>query len=594
MNLSPSETSKNLKETFVKERSVSRFGTLEHLLRNFRPGERLLLYGLTILLSVSAIALLAAANTSISVRVPAAGGTLTEGLVGPARFINPILALSSADQDLTTLVYSGLTRAHADGSIVPDLAASYEISEDGLLYTFTLRSDAVFHDGTPLTAADVMFTVQQAQNPDIKSPHRADWEGVTVSSPDPRTVIFKLPRAYAPFLQNTSMGILPQQIWKNIPAEDVPFSPLNTKPIGSGPYKVTSVDTDTTGAITRYELVPFPKFTLGAPHLKRITFLFYPNEELMIRDFNDGAIDALGGVSPERLESLERNDTVSMTVALPRIYGVFFNQAHSPVLSDAAARKALDAAIAKDRLVAQVLQGFGSPLDGPLPPTIAMSFSDAGKREIVSTSYTQETVEAARGILTRGGWTFDESAGTWTKNKQELSFALATVDSPELVATADAIATAWRQVGIKVNVQVFPITELNSTVIRPREYDALLFGEVVGRELDLFAFWHSSQRKDRGLNLALYTNSRADALLSQARATIKRDEREKLYGEFEKIIQEDRPAVFLYAPQFIYVVPEEMQGVQLGALTLSSERFLNVYEWYTDTEYVWSFLANKY
>lgn len=146
---------------------------------------------------------------------------------------------------------------------------------------------------------------------------------------------------------------------------------------------------------------------------------------------------------------------------------------------------------------------------------------------------------------------------------------------------------------MKVTLKVYPLAELNTTVIRPREYDAILFGEVVGREPDLYAFWHSSQRNDPGLNLSLYANSKADTLLSQARATTNKSEREELYTEFADVVREDQPAIFLYAPDFLYVFPENVTGVRIGSLTTPSERYQNVYQWYTDTERVWEIFARN-
>ena len=207
----------------------------------------------------------------------------------------------------------------------------------------------------------------------------------------------------------------------------------------------------------------------------------------------------------------------------------------------------------------------------------------------MQSAFTDETIAAAHAILVKGGWSYNESTNTWTnKKKQTVGFTLSTADSPQLVATANAVADAWNKLGVNVKVQVYSLSDLNTTVLRPRQYDALLFGEVVGRELDLFAFWHSSQRNDPGLNLSLYTNSKADLLLSQARATTNATDREKLYAQFAALVKKDDPAIFLYAPEFVYVVPKNIAGIELGALTTPAERFLNVYEWYTDTQYVWN------
>ena len=195
--------------------------------------------------------------------------------------------------------------------------------------------------------------------------------------------------------------------------------------------------------------------------------------------------------------------------------------------------------------------------------------------------------------MSRGGWTFDEKTKTWKKKKLALSFSIATADTPELLATAGAIANYWSAAGINVNVRVYSLSELNTNVIRPRSYDAILFGEVVGRTVDLFAFWHSSQRNDPGLNLAMYANTKADSLLATARATTDRKEREKLYSSFAATIEKERPAIFLYSPEFIYVVPKNIEGIKLGALTTPSERFLNAYEWYADTQRVWDFFTSN-
>ncbi|MBI5457917.1 hypothetical protein HY971_04305 [Candidatus Kaiserbacteria bacterium] len=611
VNLDPasySDKTQDVKKTLIKERSIWRVSLLEDLLRALTPSERLILYGLTVILGFSTLALLAGLNSAVSVSIPSAGGELFEGEVGPARFINPILTLSQPDEDLTELVYSGLTRALPNG-IVPDLAESYTISEDGTTYTFTLRQNAVFHDGTPVTADDVLFTIAAAQNPDIKSPRRADWEGVQVSSPDPRTIVFKLTHAYAPFIENTTLGILPKHVWQNVSAEEFPFSPANTHPIGSGPYRIESVSTDDTGSATRYQLVPFSKFTLGKAYLNRITFIFYPNQETLLAAFDAGQIDAIAGITPSDLTALKRSDLNFAHVALPRVFGVFFNQSQAPVLADASVRAALEAAIDKQDIVDTVLGGYGAVLDGPIPPGVIGTTIPATpglfERKVGGANATSTpsgtATDAARSILARGGWTFDEKAGAWNKKssgggsasggKLTLSFAIATADEPELVATVNALAAAWRAAGIAVTIQVYPLSELNVSVIRPRQYDAILFGEVVGRTADLFAFWHSSQRNDPGLNLALYTNLRADSLLTQARTTTDRKEREKLYTQFASTIAKDDPAVFLYAPDFIYVIPPTLHGVELGALTTPSERFLNVYQWYTDTEEVWSIFS---
>lgn len=591
------ETNGGLKTKLFKHRDVPHLSRYEHLRRALSPGEHLLVTVLGSFLAVSALVIVAGVTGAVSVNVPSHGGALTEGVIGPARFVNPLISLSGPDKDLTALVYSGLMRALPNGELVPDLAENYDISENGTVYTFRLRDGLTFHDGSSLTSADVLFTIERAQNPDIKSARRADWEGVVVSAPDPQTVVFTLPHAYAPFLENATLGILPKNMWSGVSAEEFPFHPLNTKPVGSGPYRVDDFKTSSSGSATRYELSSFNNFALGRPYLDKITFLFYPNEEELIDAKIAGRIDSIASVSPSAIETVSRKFAYIVRAALPRTFGVFLNQSKNAVLAELAVRSALDAAVDKERLIDEVLKGHGVALDGPIPPGILGIVSPAVPQpfqEAAAEHRAQDShVENARNILTRAGWTYAETDGVWKKKNTVLEFTLATADAPELLSTAELLASMWQDAGIKVNIQVYSLSELNTVVIRPRNYDAVLFGEIVGRSLDLFAFWHSSQRNDPGLNLALYTNSKADMALTRARESTSKREREKLYEQFNDILQDDMPAVFLFAPEFIYIVPEKLGGVELGALTTPSERFLNVHEWYTDTERVWNIFTSR-
>jgi peptide/nickel transport system substrate-binding protein len=216
---------------------------------------------------------------------------------------------------------------------------------------------------------------------------------------------------------------------------------------------------------------------------------------------------------------------------------------------------------------------------------------------------TPVSIQKVQADLKADGWTMSSSTGLWSKKVaktgttpagiQSLSLKLATADEPELVATANLIAQQWKAAGIDVQVQVYPLSDFNNTVLRPRNYDAILFGEVISRSGDLFAFWHSSQRNDPGLNLSLYANSKADQILTKARASSDKEERDSLYQQFVTIVQQDKPAIFLYSPDFIYIVPSKIHNIQIGAISGASERFLNVYQWYTDTQRVWNFFAGK-
>ena len=584
-----------MNSVFNEDNRDPRLKKLDTLMRAFTPFQRMMLYGFAILLALSAFVLLAQVNNLISVEIPAQGGTFTEGAVGTPRFVNPLLAASQTDHDLTTLVYSGLLREEKEGTFTPDLAESVEISPDGMTYTFHLKKDLSFHDGTPLSAEDVLFTVSLAQNPEAKSTRRADWEGVSVKASDENTIVFTLPHAYAPFLENATMGILPKHLWESVPVQEFPFSPLNTHPVGSGPYMVHDVTFDTTGAPTEYELAPFDDFALGEANITRITYRIFANEDALLAAFDGGDIDSFVSSSPKELPRTAEDSARLIRIPLSRVFGIFLNQNRAPVLASASVREALDAAVDKQAIIDTVLGGYGSVLDGPIPPGL---FTDAASSTEASSTPETDRAQEARDILARGGWKFQPAAsstasgeGVWTKDKTTLSITLATADTEELIATAHAVALAWKAAGIQTETQVYPLQEFNSTILRPRAYDAVLFGEVVGRSLDLYAFWHSSQRNDPGLNLSLYTNASADQALEDARTETDPIKRQESYQDFLDAVGKDMPAVFLYSPDIVYLVPKHLQGIDVGTVTTPSERFLDVYRWYRDTERVWDIFA---
>src|SRR3989344_4664805 len=334
----------------------------EDAFNSFAASGRVLFYFFAAMLIVSAGALLFMLNSSLLIVTPAAGGSLTEGILGTPRFINPVLATTEADHDLSILVYSGLLKSAPSGDYEPDLASDYQITDEGRTYTFTLREGLTFHDGTPVTAHDVVFTVAKVKDASIKSPLRANWEGVTAEAVDDRTVTFTLVQPYAPFIKNATLGVLPKHLWEHVSAEEFPFSELNTSPIGSGPYEMASVTRTASGIPASYELQPFEGYALGSPYLS-LSLSFYQSEEALIAALMRGEIEAVSGVSPSLLPALPDNHTERS--ALNRVFGIFFNQNESAVLRATEVRTALEMAVDRDALVANILGGYGTPLLGP-------------------------------------------------------------------------------------------------------------------------------------------------------------------------------------------------------------------------------------
>ncbi len=538
------------------------------------PGDRVIAGALLLVLGFLLLAGLYMLERQFLVEIPSRGGSLTEGVSGHPRFINPLLALSDADRDLTMLTYAGLMGYGKDGGLVPVLAESYTVSEDGKTYTFTLRDGIRFSDGTPVTAEDVVFTVQKAQDPGLLSPRLADWANIAVRTQDSKTVVFTLPTAYAPFLEDATLGILPSHIWRNVSNEQFPFSPYMEKPVGAGPFTATSVRRDKDGVIQRYELAAFDQYALGRPYLSRISFVFFDTDAELAEAYARGSVESAEGVaSPDALMA-----------PYSRVFGVFWNASKNPVFARIEVRRALSVALNRDALVDDVLGGYGAVAEGPVPPGLLGSVEH-------DHDHGDPTTEAAD-ILESYGWSYDAGARAWThKDAGTLSINLATSNVPELRAIADHLREDWEKLGVEVTIEFHEPSDLVASVIRPRNYDALLFGMVVGRDQDLFAFWDSSQRNDPGLNVALYANRAVDDLLEKIRTEQDPAMLADDLASLNALIAADYPAAFTHAPMFLYAIPEDLHGVALGSVAEPSDRFLSAAFWYRHTQAVWPVFA---
>lgn len=584
-------TYKQLRALLLKRFSIPRERSIRGILRSFTMAEKAVLYFFVTIFILSGITLLWKVSNIFLVEIPIEGGTLTEGVIGNPRFINPVLAISEADKNLVSLIYSGLVRITPQNEIENDLADDIKISDDRRTYTVHIHPDARFHDDTPVMADDVVFTFQKITNPSIKSPRRGNLEGVAVEKVDEQTVSFTLKQPYTPFIYNLTIGILPKHIWKNVSDDEFSFSQFNTIPIGSGLYKVEKVESNSGGIPNLYRLSPFKDGLKRAPFIKNLVFRFYPSEESLINAYNAREVESIGGISPEKISELKLNSSRIISSSLPRVFAVFFNQNQSRILLNKEVRQALDLVSPKKKIVANILGGYATVIDGPMPAGI-YPWTSIKKSDLTF----EEKLETAKTILNKAGWQASSETGVLEKKSKSdtmtLSFSISTGDAPELQKVADELASAWRKLGAKVEVLVFETGDLNQNVIRPRNFDALLFGEVIGRDRDLYPFWHSSQRTDPGLNIALYANGRADKYLDNARSASDPDIIEKDYKDFTQELQTDIPAIFLYTPSFLYIVPDKVKAVDLNSLTISQDRFLGIADWYIEADKVWKIFVN--
>ncbi len=549
--------------------------------------ERVYFISFSLLLTISTIIILSLINNRFLIPVPVRGGSIVEGMIGTPRLINPVLALTDTDRDMVSLVYSGLMRHGENGAIVPDLARSYTVSPDGLTYTFTLKDKLYFHDGKKLTSEDVLYTIKEISDPVLKSPKSGIWSGVSVSAPNTNTVVFTLKQPFSSFLENTTLGILPAHIWSTISSEQIPTSDYNTNPIGSGPYKIFKISRSKTGSVDYYNLYSFKKFALSHPFIDKFTVKFYGNEADLVSALKLGAVDQMGGVSGADADSLKAQGKKIVESTLPRIFALFFNERESAIFTDKSVRIAISQIIDKNKIVDEVLSGHAEIIDGPIPSTLYKNTKFIEPRNIAR----------AQATLASGGWKMGADGVMQKIDKKKktikLEFSISTGDIPELKQTAEEIKNDLAEIGIKVDIKVFDLGALNQNVIRPRKYDALLFGSVISKPTDLYAFWHSSERNDPGLNIAMYANPKVDKALKESLGAKDSDALSKDFAIIQNEIKNDVPVVFLYSPYYIYVTGKNLGGMDGTNIGNGGDRFSNVYKWYVETDKIWKIFKNN-
>jgi len=530
------------------------FEYLAKLIKTFSRREKQVFWTAAAILIASSGTRLAIAIQENSIWQPIAGGTYTEGLVGQPNFINPILSGNQIDQDLSSLVYLPLS----------EFVAAQETQENSQVHIISLKENLKWSDGQPLTADDVIFSFQLIQNQEINSPLALRWQGAEIERLSEIKVKFTLPSAYGFFGYHLQkLPILPEHIFGKIPAANLKLSDYNLEPIGSGPYKFKSLDKKSTGLITEYRFIANPLYNgENKPYIKNIVFKFYENDEEMLTAFRLRKIDGFGTLKPFVFQEQLPKYAEIQAMPMPRYYAVFFNASVNPQLKNKKLRYALSEAIDKKELTRLLFKENGltieSPFIQPVKTEDFLSFDpeDAKRRLAAIKNFKPEEIELNIAI-------------------PEISF---------LQTTAEFIKKSWQDIGFtKTNIITFGTEEIVGNVIKTRNYEILLFGQSLENPLDLLPFWHSSQRFYPGSNLALYENSKVDALIETVRQRYQPENPASInpqLQELENQITKDAPAIFLYSLPYVYVHNEKLKGLETMTITNPADRFRNISAWH--------------
>lgn len=502
-------------------------------------------------------------------RSASGGETYVEGVLGQPERVNPLFAQpGTPDADLVALVFAGLTRSRGDGLPVPDLAESWDVTPDGLRYTFRLRSALFWQDGEPLTSKDVAFTVAKVQEPGFRGlpALAAQWNGITLATPDERTAVFTLRAPSAVFLSSATLPLLPAHRLHDVTAAELPDAAFNQHPVGSGPYRLRAL---TRG---RANLEANANFHRGVPALHALELRFYRDETALASALESREVDAALLPTPEGAAAraaVARNDLATTPLPEASYTALYFNTQRPP-LDEVRTRAALAAAIDRPALLAEVFAGRGRAGASPIVPGSWAASADGGA--------TISATAALDELFAQAGWVRGPG-GMRIRGNERLSLSLETNADPTRARLAEAVASQLRAAGVTVEVSTVPGVQFVQQRLQPREYQLAIFGWDTGADPDPYGAWHTSQITGNGRNFTGYHDATTDGLLERARSTLDQVERVSLYRQFDARFAQEAPAVILHYPSRSYAHPAALAGLDPGLLFDASSRFRGIEAW---------------
>ena len=510
---------------------------------------------------------------------PATGGIYTEAIIGSFGRLNPLLDFyNPADRDASRLLFSGLVRFDALGLPQGDLAESWGVSADATVYNFSIRPNAVWHDGEPVTSDDVVFTVEYLRSDDLPIPDdvRQLWQQVETTILDDRTLQFHLPEPFAPFLDYVSFGVLPRHLLQDVPASSLIDSEFNLKPVGSGPYRFDHLISEQ-GQITGVVFNAFEDFYTGRPFIDQVVFQYYPDSKSALTAYQSGEVLGISQVSQDILSDVLNTEEINLySGRMPSLTLIYFNldNENLPFFQDATLRRALMTGLNRQKMVDQLLGGQAILADGPIFPG-TWAYYDQIERLGFDSQAALEVVKAAGYTIPAAGGSVREKDGL------KFSFELVYPDDPLHAGLVEAIRQDWARLGVEVTPKPVGYDALVDDYLEPRTFQAALVDINLSRfpDPDPYPFWDQAQATG-GQNYGMWNDRRASEFLEQARVTLDIGERAKAYRNFQVRFTAEMPALPLYYPVYSYAVDAQVQAVQMGPLFDMSDRFATIPQWF--------------
>lgn len=463
------------------------------------------------------------------------------------RTLNPLLASEGTSNTLCSFIFDPLIKFNEKSEVVGVLAESCEVSKDKKTWTFNLRKNLKWHDGTPVTAKDVKFTFDKLYDKSTNTFNRGmfliDNKPIDIKVIDDYKITFTLPKPFAPFETYLTMqGIIPEHILKTA---DLNKSEFNTNPIGTGPYKLkTWLQGD------KLILEANKDYYRGEPQIKQIIFKIIPSREARRIALQRQEIDVLG-LDEQDLKTLSQYPFLKKYETPQYDYLYLAYDLTNKRFQDVNLRRAINHAVDKQKIMDNVAPGIGEIVNGPMPKA-SWAYTD----DVVV--YKYDPKEAMK-LIEKSGYKKGKD-GIYEKDGKKLEFEIMySQTNAQFHKIAVLLQAFLKDAGIKANIRSYETNVLYDKAW-PGKFEAVIWDWLETPDPDCFTEWHSTQTGQDGMNYLTYKNPKVDKILEQARSTYDREKRKKLYAEFQKIVSGDAAYVFLWSPKSVIGVNERLQG----------------------------------
>jgi len=510
---------------------------------------------------------------------PVQGGQVTEAVAGTPGTLNPLFEQGANEKEIDSLIYQGLTSVNARQQVIGLLAKGWTLSQDGLTYTFDLRTGVRWADGAPFNADDVMFTFQVLQSDDYTQATQQYWKDVKVERGGEFQVKFTLKAPSAAFPLYLRQGILPRHLFQNVAVADMPRSPRSgAKAIGTGPFKVGSISPDR-------HIVTLDRNDYANPKANLDHFLFrsYPSLGDAIDAVSRGEADTFGDLLPQGISALAKHPDLNvMQLRTFNFAAVLFNLTPdlSTYFNPPAVRQALNQAVDRNRIVRDVLEGHADAASGPIPP------SDWAYAKQPAEKYKYDPAQAAK-TLQAAGWVMNMQTGVLNKGGRDFQVHLVTADAYPYKPVAESVRDQLRLIGIQVVIDPVPASVLVNKYLVGKQYQLALADFENGSDPDQSSLWHSGAQAD-SLNFTSADRLPKQALIDKdlEDGVSKPDQasRRPFYQDFQDLMADAAPAIFLFEPHYAYVVSRRVRGVHTNPVIEPIDRFEYVTDWYATTQ----------